>query len=149
MKELDLLIRILNISKTEFAKENHIVPGQLTRLLKGEGKLTFDQMKNINSNYNVNLNWLVTGQGSIFNDNIYSELNSVNESIIKYGVHDTHDKENLIKQIKEKDKDLIIDGVNYIGLQVILKLLLSLEKRIFEEKLNYVEEFYKKIQESK
>lgn len=144
MKEIEYLIHILNISKGEFAKETEINPGQLSKLIKGEGKLTFDQIKKINERYNVNLNWLVAGQGNIFNDNYDFKVNSVNENIIKYGVNDNHDRTTIIEQIKEKDKNILIDGVNYIGLQVILKLLLSIEKRIFEEKLKYVEEFYKK-----
>jgi plasmid maintenance system antidote protein VapI len=149
MKEIEYLIHILNISKGEFAKQTEINPGHLSKLIKGEGKLTFDQIKKINEKYNVNLNWLVAGQGNIFNQNYESEVNTVNENIIKYGVNDTNDRASLIAQIKEKDSNIIVSGVNYIGLQVIIKLLLSIEKRIFEEKLKYVEEFYKKNQEQK
>lgn len=149
MEKLEHLIHILKLTKKEFAKEIGTSSGHLIKVIHGDGRLTFEHFQKISEKYNVNLNWLIADKGSIFNNSLDNQINSVNESIIKYGVNDTSDRTSIIEQIKEKDKNIIIDGVNYIGLQVILKLLLSIEKRIFEEKLKYVEEFYKKMQEQK
>lgn len=143
MKELNYLINKLNIQKKDFAAAIGTTPGQLSRILKGEGNLTTEQIKNIAEIYGVNLNWLITGNGEIFTKEKVNVM-TVNETMAKYGVYETTEKTLLISQIKEKEPLLVLDGVNFIGLQVIYKLILSNEKRIYEEKYKLLEGLYQK-----
>lgn len=143
MKELNYLIMKLNIQKKDFAKEIGTSPGHLTKLLKGEGNLTMEQIEKIAKVYQVNLNWLITGKGEMFNSENKDYL-TVNETMAKYGVYETTEKTLLISQIKEKEPNLVLDGVNFVGLQVIYKLILSCESKIHQEKLKYIEDLFQK-----
>jgi transcriptional regulator with XRE-family HTH domain len=140
MSKIEYIIHALAMKKNEFAKEIGTTPGQLTRILKGDGILTYNQLKLLSEKYNININWLLTGSGEIFNNNDYhKEVNTVNESIIRYGANETEDKEQIKKLIKDKEPTIVLDGINYIGLQTIYKLILNYEKKLAEEKINYLE----------
>lgn len=142
MKHLEELINILKMNQKEFAEATEINPGQLSRILAGKGSLTYDHLVNISKKYNVNLNWLITGKGEVFTKD-KSDYMTVNETMAKYGVYESNEKTMLINQIKEKEPLLVLDGVNFVGLQVIYKLILSCERKIYEEKFNLIESLYK------
>ncbi len=144
MKKIEILLNILKINKLEFSKNVHISQGHLSRVLSDKGKLTYEQLVLINEKYNVNLNWLLSESGDMFNDNYHQSINNVNEEIITYTNNESDKKNVIVQQIKEKDPKINLDGVNYIGLQVILKLILSIEKRIIDEKLKYLEDMLSK-----
>jgi len=143
MKHLEELINILKMNQKEFAEATEINPGQLSRILAGKGSLTYEHLIKIAEIFNVNLNWLVTGKGEIFTKD-KSDYMNVNETMAKYGIYETNEKTLLISQIKEKEPLLVLDGVNFVGLQVIYKLILSCEKRIYEEKFKLLEGLYQK-----
>ena len=143
MKHLEELINILKLSQKEFAAQTDIHPGQLSRILTGKGSLTYEHLKNISEKYNVNLNWLLTGKGEVFTKDKVDYM-TVNETMAKYGVYETTEKTLLISQIKEKEHNLVLDGVNFVGLQVIYKLILSCESKIHQEKLKYIEDLFQK-----
>lgn len=52
--------------KTKFAKSTGKTPAQITDICKGRGKPTFDYLLALNVKYGINVNWLVTGEGSPF-----------------------------------------------------------------------------------
>lgn len=143
MKHLEELINILKLSQKDFAQKTELNPGQLSRILAGKGSLTYEHLIKIAEIFNVNLNWLVTGKGEIFTKD-KSDYMTVNETMAKYGIYETNEKTLLISQIKEKEPSLVLDGVNFVGLQVIYKLILSCEKRIYEEKFKLLEGLYQK-----
>lgn len=143
MKHLEELINILKLSQKDFAQKTELNPGQLSRILAGKGSLTYEHLIKIAEIFNVNLNWLVTGKGEIFTKD-KSDYMNVNETMAKYGIYETNEKTLLISQIKEKEPMLVLDGVNFVGLQVIYKLILSCEKRIYEEKFKLLEGLYQK-----
>jgi transcriptional regulator with XRE-family HTH domain len=143
MKHLEELINILKLSQKDFAQKTELNPGQLSRILAGKGSLTYEHLIKIAEIFNVNLNWLVTGKGDIFTKD-KSDYMTVNETMAKYGIYETNEKTLLISQIKEKEPLLVLDGVNFVGLQVIYKLILSCEKRIYEEKFKLLEGLYQK-----
>jgi len=143
MKHLEELINILKLSQKDFAQKTELNPGQLSRILAGKGSLTYEHLIKIAEIFNVNLNWLVTGKGEIFTKD-KSDYMNVNETMAKYGIYETNEKTLLISQINEKEPLLVLDGVNFVGLQVIYKLILSCEKRIYEEKFKLLEGLYQK-----
>ena len=138
MSNVEKILKILKISQKEFAEDLGTYQAQVHRLLNGKGTLTIPQLQKISEKYNVNLNWLITGNGEIFNNDYYKEVNTVNESIILYGANETEDKEQIKKLIKDKEPTIVLDGINYIGLQTIYKLILNYEKKLAEEKINYL-----------
>jgi transcriptional regulator with XRE-family HTH domain len=143
MKNLEELINILKLSQKDFAQKTDLNPGQLSRILAGKGSLTYEHLLKISEIFNVNLNWLATGKGEVFTKD-KSDYITVNETMAKYGVYETTEKTLLISQIKEKEPTLVLDGVNFVGLQVIYKLILSCEKKIYEEKFKLLEGLYQK-----
>ena len=142
MNNLDKLIKILRLTQKEFAEHLDTSQSQVNKLIHGEGKLTYDQIEIIVKKFNVNLNWLVTGAGEIFTKD-KSDYMTVNETMQKYGIYESNEKTMLISQIKEKEPLLVLDGVNFVGLQVIYKLILSCERKIYEEKFKLLEGLYK------
>jgi transcriptional regulator with XRE-family HTH domain len=142
MKHLEELINILKLTQKEFAEKTDLNPGQLSRILAGKGSLTYEHLVKISKIYNVNLNWLATGKGEVFTKD-KTDYMTVNETMAKYGVYESNEKTMLISQIKEKEPLLVLDGVNFVGLQVIYKLILSCERRIYEEKFKLLEGLYK------
>ena len=142
MKHLEELINILKLTQKEFAEKTDLNPGQLSRILAGKGSLTYEHLVKISKIYNVNLNWLATGKGEVFTKD-KTDYMTVNETMAKYGVYESNEKTMLISQIKEKEPLLVLDGVNFVGLQVIYKLILSCERKIYEEKFKLLEGLYK------
>jgi len=142
MKHLEELINILKLTQKEFAEKTDLNPGQLSRILAGKGSLTYEHLVKISKIYNVNLNWLATGKGEVFTKD-KTDYITVNETMAKYGVYESNEKTMLISQIKEKEPLLVLDGVNFVGLQVIYKLILSCERKIYEEKFKLLEGLYK------
>lgn len=142
MNNLDKLIKILRLTQKEFAEHLDTSQSQVNKLIHGEGKLTYDQIEIIVKKFNVNVNWLVTGAGEIFTKD-KSDYMTINETMQKYGIYESNEKTMLISQIKEKEPLLVLDGVNFVGLQVIYKLILSCERKIYEEKFKLLEGLYK------
>lgn len=53
-------------SKTEFAKHLGVSKVYITRYENGEVKPSFDFLKILTEKENININWLLTGEGDIF-----------------------------------------------------------------------------------
>lgn len=57
-------------SKSKFAVETGKTAAQITDICKGRGKPTFDYLLTLSEKFKVNLNWLITGEGPSFIDQI-------------------------------------------------------------------------------
>jgi transcriptional regulator with XRE-family HTH domain len=70
-KRLDKLLIRLKLSKRSFAEKVGISSGSLSQWSnpKYNSKPSFDVLVNISKHFNVNINWLLTGKGSMFNGN--------------------------------------------------------------------------------
>ena len=99
MNSSDRLIQYLdikNISKNKFYKSIGLSVGYLTKRPEMSSKV----LKNIISKYkDLNLHWIVTGEGKMLNNDIIYED-------IKNTIHEIHQKDVnlLLEVIKEKNK---------------------------------------------
>ena len=60
----------LKYSQKGFAKRLGILPATYSNYENEKGKLSPELLKKLYNEFNVNLNWLITGQGSMFNDGL-------------------------------------------------------------------------------
>lgn len=61
--QIDLLIKKINIKKVDFAKKLKIDQSYVTRLIKGDNLPSERLIDDICREFNVNKNWLLTGEG--------------------------------------------------------------------------------------
>lgn len=67
-QRIKMLRERLNLQQNELARAVDILPSTLCAFEKGERNPTYEFLSRIAHQYNVNLNWLVTGKGEIFTD---------------------------------------------------------------------------------
>lgn len=65
------LLSTLRLSKKKFAEQLKLSQGNVSDWFNRPGyRPSIDALKRISDTYNVNLNWLVTGEGEMFNDTL-------------------------------------------------------------------------------
>ncbi|MBF0288664.1 MAG: LexA family transcriptional repressor [SAR324 cluster bacterium] len=77
-QRFEFIIENTEGSKTNFARNTGKTPAQITDICKGRGKPTFDYLLALNVKYGININWLLTGEGSAFS--IPSATDELSES---------------------------------------------------------------------
>ena len=65
-ENLQKLLQELNISQRQFALALHLDPGYFSRIIQGKTPLIARLQLLIENTYNVNGDWLRTGEGSMF-----------------------------------------------------------------------------------
>jgi transcriptional regulator with XRE-family HTH domain len=65
-ENLQTLLRELNISQRQFAMTLHLDPGYFSRIIQGKAPLVARLQLLIENTYNVNGEWLRTGNGPMF-----------------------------------------------------------------------------------
>lgn len=66
---LQKLIKALNLKQTTFAKSLGITQPNISRMISGENKISAEVLNRIAfAHKNVNLHWLLTGEGGMFMD---------------------------------------------------------------------------------
>jgi transcriptional regulator with XRE-family HTH domain len=102
---LSLLIKELKISKKSFADALNISPGNLSDWIspKRKSNPTTESLTRIYEIYNINLHWLLTGEGEMFvNKDSNAECNKDEVRNLKKKLADLSKK--LQKESKEIDK---------------------------------------------
>jgi transcriptional regulator with XRE-family HTH domain len=80
---LKKLIKALNLNQSSFAKSLGMTQPNISRMVNGEGKVSVEVINGITKNYTeVNLHWLLTGDGEMFLD---SKGLQANEDAVVYG----------------------------------------------------------------
>lgn len=76
-ERLKLLRKSLHLSQEEFGKNLGVTKTAISKLEKGENKLTRQMVLSICRTYKTNENWLLNGTGDIFkeSDDIFSNTN--------------------------------------------------------------------------
>ena len=66
-KRLQHLIKVLKVNQSEFAQSLAMSQPNISKLVRGESKLTAEVLNRITVRYKqVNLHWLLTGEGEMF-----------------------------------------------------------------------------------
>lgn len=98
MKERIKQVRLeLGMSQGDFANEINVVQQQLSKYERGENKPSADFLVKLIEKVNVNVNWLLTGKGTMFNV-ISANFNRADAVEIKY-----YENPTLIETIKNPD----------------------------------------------
>jgi len=71
---------VLKINQTNFAKNIGLQVGNISAIMNGVNKPSADTLKLISEYYKINLNWLLTGEGSMFIPDSPTLLPSFSES---------------------------------------------------------------------
>lgn len=72
ISNLQKILDDLGIPQSEMANELGMSRQQLNNIINGRGKFTYEQLADLFNKYNVNLNFLITGKGNMFNSNSVS-----------------------------------------------------------------------------
>lgn len=76
----------LRYSQKDFAKRLGILPATYSNYENERRKLSPELLEKLYNEFNVNLNWLITGQGSMFNDELET-IERPEEELIKLPFH--------------------------------------------------------------
>lgn len=89
--------KILGLNQTEFAEKLETSQNLISKYEKGQVELPFKIINNLNKVFNININWILTNTGNMFNEEIKKDNLFVTESEIKCNSFE----EELIKDIKK------------------------------------------------
>ena len=74
------LIKALKFNQVSFAKSLGMTQPNISRMASGEGKISVEVLNRIIDTYkNVNLHWLLTGEGAMFMDSPEKKIGQVEE----------------------------------------------------------------------
>ena len=85
-ERLKKLRRYLRYSQKDFAKRLGILPATYSNYENEKRKLSPELLEKLYNEFNVNLNWLITGQGNMFNDELET-LEHPEEELVKLPFH--------------------------------------------------------------
>lgn len=88
--------KILGLNQTEFAEKLETSQNLISKYEKGQVELPFKIINNLNKVFNININWLLTNIGNMFNE-VSEDSLSISEPKIK---HNSFEEE-LLKDIKK------------------------------------------------
>lgn len=101
------ILKAISLKNKDMAAELGVSPNAITEVTKGRTKnIPNTWLTWLAENYNVNMNWLITGQGSRFVKNKRDE-NSFLENLSKLSDNELHDMENYMEFIQYKSKKLM------------------------------------------
>lgn len=84
-QRLRLLIKILRQNQSTFARSLGMTQPNISRMASGEGKLSVELLNRITKTYKeVNLHWLLTGQGNALIATGEPDISQVNELLSEY-----------------------------------------------------------------
>jgi transcriptional regulator with XRE-family HTH domain len=88
--------KTLGLNQTEFAEKLETSQNLISKYEKGQVELPFKIINNLNKIFNININWILTNTGNMFNEESKDSL-FVSEPKIKYNSFE----EELLKDIKK------------------------------------------------
>lgn len=105
---IEKILESLGIPQSEMANKLGMSRQQLNNIVNGRGKFTYEQLADLHSKYNVNLNFLITGKGEMYcSEHIFDQQE--NETDIKANYACKTDK--LTKR-EEEIMSLMLNGLN-------------------------------------
>jgi predicted transcriptional regulator len=100
---LKKLIKTLGLNQTLFAQSLGMTQPNISRMVSGDGKISLEVLNRITDIYkNVNLHWLLTGEGTMFTHVIPTEpMREVNEIPVYKGKGRLEDLEERVERLEK------------------------------------------------
>jgi transcriptional regulator with XRE-family HTH domain len=100
---LKKLIKMLGLNQTLFAQSLGMTQPNISRMVSGDGKISLEVLNRITDIYkNVNLHWLLTGEGTMFTHVIPTEpMREVNEIPVYKGKGRLEDLEERVERLEK------------------------------------------------
>ncbi|MDX2278466.1 MAG: helix-turn-helix transcriptional regulator [Saprospiraceae bacterium] len=100
---LKKLIKMLGLNQTLFAQSLGMTQPNISRMVSGDGKISLEVLNRITDIYkNINLHWLLTGEGTMFTHVIPTEpMREVNEIPVYKGKGRLEDLEERIERLEK------------------------------------------------
>lgn len=107
---LKKLIKTLKFNQLSFAKSLGMTQPNISRMATGEGKISVEVLNRIIDTYkNVNMHWLLTGEGEMFMDSQEDKIRQVEEPPGTYaakGKGRLEDLEERVERLEEAVRGL-------------------------------------------
>lgn len=102
-------MKILDLTQVEFANSLGMTQPNINRMLSGKNSISVDALSRITNTYkNVNLHWLLTGDGEMFFSELPRRNAELNEPDISYGNKNRLEElEERVGQLEEMIKQLL------------------------------------------
>ena len=114
-RRLQKLIKALNMNQSKFAKHLGVTQPNISRMVTGESRISTEILNRIILAYkNVNLHWLLTGDGEMFKDVPQGKSPEVNEPPEHYlarGKGRLEELEERVERLEEAMKRLMGDNI--------------------------------------
>jgi hypothetical protein len=100
---LKKLIKMLGLNQTLFAQSLGMTQPNISRMVSGDGKISLEVLNRIIDTYkNINLHWLLTGEGEMYTHFIPTEnIREVNESSVYKGKGRLEDLEERVGRLEK------------------------------------------------
>lgn len=110
-RRLQQLIKALNMNQSKFAKHLGVTQPNISRMITGESRISTEILNRIILTHkNVNLHWLLTGEGEMFMDVPQGKNPEVKEPLEQYmarGKGRLEELEERVERLEEAMKRLI------------------------------------------
>jgi len=117
----------LGLNQVEFSKKIDLRPNYISKYEREESQMKIETLEKISKVFQINMNWLLTGNGEIFlsqneNNKIVKKISGDNNNVA-INQSNINSNNNFNKNIKEVDIKSIIDGIRNIDDTSILEHL--------------------------
>lgn len=115
---LKKLITVLGITQSEFANSIGVKSAYISDIISGRTKgFSVEMLNNIYSEYSVNINWLLTGEGEMFlskkstnSINVVGDNNNISGNILSV----SSEERELLEQLRKKKNKKILDAIKVL-----------------------------------
>lgn len=100
---LKKLIKMLGLNQTLFAQSLGMTQPNISRMVSGDGKISLEVLNRIIDTYkNINLHWLLTGEGEMYTHIVPPEnIREVNEISVYKGKGRLEDLEERVERLEK------------------------------------------------
>ncbi|UII20033.1 XRE family transcriptional regulator [Fulvivirga ligni] len=111
-ERVTMLRELLQMSQVKFAERINISQGALSQIENGKSQISLDTLRSISNELNVNCNWLVNGNGDIFQQEEDEDDATADRRNEKVSIELVHEGDSIIPLVKEEAHAGYIGGYN-------------------------------------
>lgn len=133
------LLEEKNLTATRFAAMIKVNASAMSHILNGRSKPGFDVLDKIAQAFpDVNLNWLISGKGSLYNNRISTPVKEVEKIPVQKNLFEEEEKRPLIEEKNTKTEEILQPIVSTVSMPTakgkkIKRIILFFEDGSFED----------------